>query len=105
MPPEYKDVDRWFLLPTGLDPPRPWKLDTPLPVFALALALGDAPEREWLVYAHAPLGMKRGVEVALPDYRSVKLDVSVAGVFYHVIEKTGAVTRAGAAAVTEDAPK
>jgi hypothetical protein len=93
VPPEYKDADRWFLLDTNLDPPRPWKPDTELAVFALALVLGDAPEREWLVYAHAPLGMKRGVEVTLPDYRSIKIDVSVAGVFYHVLEKTGAVTQ------------
>ena len=66
VPAEYKDVDRWFLLDTSLDPPRPWKLETELPVFALALVLGERPEREWLVYAHAPLGMKRGVEVTLP---------------------------------------
>ena len=101
VPAEYKDVDRWFLLDTSLDPPRPWKLETELPVFALALVLGERPEREWLVYAHTPLGMKRGVEVTLPDYRAVKLDVSLAGTFHHVVEKAGAVTRVGVAAAAK----
>jgi hypothetical protein len=88
LPPEYKKKDRWFLLDTSLDPKRPWKLDTELPVFALALVLGQAPEREWLVYAHAPLGGKRDVEVTVPGFGPAKIDAAPAGVFYRVDEKT-----------------
>ena len=89
VPDEYKNEDRWFLLDTNLDPQRPWKPDTELPVFAVALVLGKAPEREWLVYAHAPLGMKRKVEVTIPEYNTVEIDVPPTGAFYHVLEKTG----------------
>lgn len=92
LPEEYKNMDRWFLLDTSLDPKRPWKLDTELPVFALARVMGAASQREWLVYAHAPLGMRRGVEVVVPEYRPVKIDVPPSGAFYQVVEKTGTVT-------------
>ncbi len=40
VPAEYAKFDRWFMLDTTLDPPRPWKLDTKLPVFSIAYALG-----------------------------------------------------------------
>ena len=64
IPPEYKDVDRWFLLETSLTPrelrseefdnARPPASQTEIPVFALALVVGSPPNREWLVLANAP---------------------------------------------------
>jgi len=88
VPPEYEDRDRWFLLDTSLDPPRPWKLDTPLEVFALAYVRGTKPNREWLIYAHAPKGAKKGVRVTIPDFeKQVMIDVSVGGDF-NVIKET-----------------
>ena len=39
----YAKEDRWFLLDTAVDPPRPYGLDTHLPVFAIALVLGKLP--------------------------------------------------------------
>jgi len=95
VPREYEREDRWFGLDTTLDPPRPWKLNTVLPVFALALTRGQAPTREWLVYAHAPTGARRGVGVTLPGWRPVTLDVPVGGAFYQVDEATGRVARCG----------
>jgi len=87
VPPEYKEKDRWFMLDTSLDPPRPWKGDTRLEVFALALVRGTAPNREWLIYAHAPTGEKKGVRITLPDYaKPVTIDVPVGGDF-HVIQE------------------
>ncbi|MGH8692823.1 MAG: hypothetical protein ACREVM_01130 [Burkholderiales bacterium] len=89
IPPEFQNADRWFLLDTSLDPKRPWELGTPLPVFALALTKGNAPQREWLVYAHAPLGARQGVQVTIPDYRPVTINVAVGGSFYLVDERSG----------------
>ena len=84
--------DHWFLLDTSVDPPRPWKPRTELPVFALAMSLGTAPDREWLLYTYAPLGGKKNVKVTIPDYGAVTVDASVSGSFYHVAEKTKQVT-------------
>jgi hypothetical protein len=88
LPPEYQGVERWFLLDTSLDPPRPWGLDTELPVFSLALVLGKAPERRWLVYAHAPLGGRQNVSITIPEYGRMRINVAVAGSFYLVDEKS-----------------
>ena len=93
VPEEYQNVDRWFLLDTNLDPKRPWNLHTEILVFSLALVLGQAPEREWLVYAHAPLNERKNVKVTLPDYGTIKIDVSASGTFYHIGEKTKKVSK------------
>lgn len=93
IPAEYQDRDRWFALSTSLDPPEPWSLTTEIPVFALALGQGKAPERQWLVYAHAPAGERKDVGVTIPDYEQVTIDVPVGGAFYLVTEKTKVVAR------------
>ncbi len=87
IPAEYQNVDRWFLLDTSLDPKRPWELGTPLPVFALALVMGNAPNREWLIYAHSPLGPRQSVQITIPEYRPVTINVAMAGSFHRVGEK------------------
>lgn len=79
LPKEIKDESRWFLLDTDRDPPRPWKLDTVLPVLALAIVRGEKPNRSWLIYAHAPLAKETGVRISIPDYGTVVMDVSEAG--------------------------
>jgi hypothetical protein len=88
VPEEYKERPRWFGLDTDLDPPRPWGYGAELPVFALALTLGQGAEREWLVYAHSPLATRDGVKVTIPGYQEITISVPPQGVFYHVIEKT-----------------
>jgi hypothetical protein len=89
IPAEYQQADRWFLLDTTLDPPRPWSLATPLPVFSLALVQGTAPARQWLVYAHPPLGDRKAVGVTIPEYKSLVIDVPVAGAFIRIDEAKG----------------
>ena len=93
IPPEYANIPRWYCLDTNLDPPRPWDLTTNLPVFALALVLGDgrgaggadrADGRRWLVYAHSPLADRSGVEIAIPGSRTITVDVPRRGAFYLV---------------------
>jgi hypothetical protein len=91
VPPEYQSADRWFLLDTSLDPKWPWALDTKLQVFALALVEGRAPQRLWLIYAHAPTGARREVAIDIPDYKATRINVEVGGSFFVVDEKTGSV--------------
>jgi len=88
------EADYWFLLDTDLDPPRPWTPHkTVLPVFSLALVKGQKPSREWLVYAHAPLGARRQVGVTVPEFGKATLDVvAQSGSFYLLSEKTKQLT-------------
>ncbi len=82
----YADEDRWFLLDTTLDPPHPYNATTPLPVLSLSLVLGRAPRREWLLYAHAPMGSRRNVGILIPGCRQVTVDVSAHGSYYLIRE-------------------
>jgi hypothetical protein len=79
-------VQRWFLLSTDLDPPRPWEQTTNIPVFSLALVQGEPGERRWLLYAHSPLENRRGVRITIPDYGPVTVDVPRAGAFFLIEE-------------------
>jgi hypothetical protein len=88
VPKEYQNADRWFMLDTSLDPKRPWELGTQIPVYSLALVKGSAPQRQWLVYAHSPLGPRQGVQINIPNYRAVTVNVSVGGSFYLADEKS-----------------
>jgi len=90
VPAEWAARERWFLLDTNLDPPRPWKAETELPVFALARVAEEAGRKEWLVYAHSPLGDRAAVEVTVPGRGAVRMDVSVGGSFAWVTEKGAA---------------
>jgi len=93
IPKQYQKINRWYALSTNLDPPRPWKLDTMLPVFSLALVLGEQGQRRWLVYAHSPVEDRRDVEVTIPNYGKVKIDVPRGGAFYVVGEQEGHAER------------
>jgi hypothetical protein len=84
---------RWFLLRTSVDPSEPWKLDTPLTVFALAHGMGEKPHRRWLIYAHAPAGLARQVTINIPDFSGLQVDVPPRGAFW-VVEESPANVRA-----------
>ncbi|MFP4027299.1 MAG: hypothetical protein ACLFWL_05865 [Candidatus Brocadiia bacterium] len=101
---KYEEENRWFRLETSLDPERPWKLTTPMPIWALARRIGQKPSREWLIYAHAPLGDKKGVEVTVPEYKKITMDVEMGGSFVLVSEKTESVRPVGDLAQVEVAP-
>ena len=88
---KYKKVHRWFLLDTNLDPPRPWTLQTNLPVFSMALVQGEKPARRWLLYAHSPLADRKGVRITVPEYREISVDVPRCGAFYLLKEASGEV--------------
>jgi len=105
IPTEYTSEDRWFLLNTDLNPPGSWSLTTELPVMALARVIGQSNQREWLIYAHAPVGPRNQVQVEIPDYKKIVLDVPVAGAFYYVRESDGTLRRIGATGSDTIPPK
>ncbi len=85
---ELKKKERWYLLETNLEPPaKDWGLYSEIPVFPLALVLGQEPQREWLVFAHAPRGARTDVNVKLPGFGDIKINASVTGSFYLVKEQ------------------
>ncbi len=91
IPEKWQGVDRWFLLNTNLDPPGKWELTTEVPVFALARVMGEPGQRDWLLYAHSPLRPRDKVEIELPEYGNVTVNVNVGGSFYLVHEKNQSV--------------
>lgn len=91
IPERLRNVPRWFHLSTNLDPQR-WRLDDEVPVFTLARVLGEKGSREWLVYAHAPLGERKDVVIKLPEFGYIKVDVAVGGSFFLVQENPKRVT-------------
>ena len=91
IPSEYAGINRMFLLNTNLNPPQPWSSKTKFTVLSLARRRGTSPNRQWLLYAYAPLGKKKNVLIAIPDYGNVKIDIAVEGSFYLIDELTQTV--------------
>lgn len=77
---------RWFLLDSPANPPRPWQLTTPLAVYSLALVIGRAPRREWLVYAFSPLRLSGSVPVRIPEGPEVMVRTAQRGAFTRIEE-------------------
>jgi len=95
IPIEYQSQNRMFMLTTNLDPPQPWALNTPIPVYAMARVSGVAPTRQWLVYAFSPNQDRSGVQISLPGYRTITAGATVAGAFYLVDEASSSVRPLG----------
>jgi ferric-dicitrate binding protein FerR (iron transport regulator) len=98
LPARWKDVQRWYHLSTDLEPEvhagpdGTVALDTekgnPLfPVWTQARVIGQAPNREWLLYAFAPAGGRKNVKVTVPHCGTVTVDIPVGGAFYHLVEE------------------
>lgn len=77
---------RWFLLDSPANPARPWQLTTPLAVYALALVRGQAPHREWLVYAFSPLERSGVVSVRIPGGPEARVRTAERGAFTRIEE-------------------
>ena len=93
IPDEWKDRPRWFHLDTDADPPPKWRMETRFPAFTLALVLGEAPRRRWLVLACAPAADRPGLKVSIPGYRPATVDATRGGTFSLVDEAGGTTTR------------
>ena len=65
------------------------------PVFTLVRVVGEKPNRESLLYAHAPRGDKKGVTVDIPGHKRIKVNIRLGGSFYHIGEKDGSVKAVG----------
>ena len=111
-------MDRWFLLETSLTPKElrsagfdnagPPASRIEIPVFSLALVLGSAPNREWLVYANAPRRARLGVQITVPEYGAITVDVPQSGSFFQVSEngkQVRTVIRGGPASFRLEAPQ
>jgi len=92
VPEKYRNVDRWFLLDTSLDSPRPWTHKTDIPVFSLALVRGEKGSRRWLVYTHSPFVDRRNVTMIVPGFGKITVGIPRAGAFYLVDETNKTVT-------------
>ena len=55
-------------------------------VWAIAYELGQAPEREWLLLVQSPRKDRSDVEVVIPGYGTVEVDVPRESAFYHLRE-------------------
>jgi len=95
VPERFKDTNRWYHLPTSLDPEYPLKFNSVFPVFTLGRVIGKKPNRQWLLYAHAPRGDKKDVAVDIPGFRKVVVNISLSGSFHHILEKDGSVRQVG----------
>lgn len=95
IPPALRSRPRWFLLEAEGNPPRPWTLETELPLFSMALELGQAPRREWLVYAHAPQAGRLERRVTIVDGVRPRVLATRAGCFNHVSETAGLLEQRG----------
>lgn len=87
-----KDLQRWYHLTSDANPPQETWGDGPtiLRVFTQALVLGEAPERRWLIYSHAPLGAVPAVTVTVPEFGDVLLpSVPKSGSFFLLNESDG----------------
>jgi len=84
--PELASRQRWFLLDSPVNPPRPWQLTTPLAVYSLALVRGRAPHREWLIYAFSPLRQSAVVPVRIPGGPQVMVATAQRGAFTRIEE-------------------
>lgn len=93
IPEAYRELDRWYLLDTSLDPKRPWNYKTNLPVFSLALIKAHEEHYRWLVYAHSPLKNRKDVKILLPGFGEITIDVPRSGGFYLVDQKTAEVMK------------
>lgn len=93
IPAKDRDIHRWYLLDTDLDPEPPWEQRTTIPVFSLALVRGNADSRRWLLYAHSPLENRSDVTITIPEWRPVTVDVPRSGAFYRIHESDGRIAR------------
>lgn len=91
VPESWQSLGRWFLLETDANRPRPWALDTPIDVFALALEVGAAPDRQWLVYAFSPQHDRRETRVRIGRGIGARVLATQAGCFNRVRESGGGV--------------
>ena len=105
----WKKQDRFHQLTVPINPPfakwpqryevafqaNPDDEQSLIKVWAFAYELGEAPKREWLLYVQSPREDRKTVEVKVPGFGDVSVDVPRTGAFYHLREGHPAPTRVG----------
>ena len=95
LPAEYQGVQRMYMLDADANPADVW---TPLPypayfyrqvtVYAMARVRHEAPQRQWLIYAQAPVESVSGVTVTVPGYaQQVVLPTVTPGGNYYLVDE------------------
>lgn len=88
IPTQYANAERWYTLDTSVMPSKPWTVSPSqtVKVWACAYELGTSPNRQWLIYAHAPISGETSVSITIPGYGNIVKDVSRQGNCYYVYE-------------------
>ncbi|MEI8229134.1 MAG: hypothetical protein WCH77_12865 [Planctomycetota bacterium] len=103
----WKKQDRFHQLTVPINPPfakwpqryevafqaNPDDEQSLIKVWAFAYELGEAPKREWLLYVQSPREDRKAVEVKVPGFADVSVDVPRTGAFYHLREGHPTPTR------------
>jgi len=87
---------RWFQLTTSVDNPdltvgRGVTWSSVIPVFAVAHVLGDAPNREWLIFVSCPQDDYATCDITIPGYKAVSVGLDSIGKYYLVDEDADSV--------------
>ena len=104
----WEGLDCFFQLSSPINPPfaswptSPTALTSTYPdssgvvkVWAIAYELGTAPKREWLVLTQSPREDRKAVQVTIPGYGEVTVDVTRSGSFNLLREGTRTPVRVG----------
>jgi hypothetical protein len=105
----WKKQDRFYQLTVPINPPfakwpqryevafqaNPDDENALIKVWAFAYELGQSPDREWMLYVQSPREDRKAVEVKVPGFGDVSVDVPRSGAFYHLQEGKEGVKRVG----------
>lgn len=93
---QFDGKDRWFWLDVDVNPSYPWDKTTEINVFAGALMLGEIPNRQWLIFASAPLKTYPQVSITIPGYSVVSVPIEKPFSMWVISEKTRRVSEVSA---------
>lgn len=105
----WQKQDRFYQLTVPINPPfakwpqryevafytRPFDEQALIKVWAFAYELGETPDREWLLYVQSPREDRKAVEVQVPGFGDVTVNVDRRGGFYHIRERQKEPVRVG----------
>ena len=114
----WKKQDRFYQLTVPINPPfakwpqgqevgstGPDEEQSLIKVWAFAYELGQTPDREWLLFVQSPREDRKSVEVKVPGFGGVSVDVPRTGAFYHLNEGKQKITRVGLDALNNNEVK
>ncbi len=98
LPDDLSTPNQWYALTTSLEPSASDFPNNPTTgqslavvfnVWAMAQVLGEYPNRRWLVYTYAPLAAQNNVDIMIPEFGNITVDVTRAGSYFVVSETSG----------------